>query len=67
MPRRAATLMRQSVRKRNGKAQSVDTPTLRLIQELRGIARKIPRAELDKLPADLIENLDHYIYGTPKR
>ena len=38
-----------------------------LIDRLRRIAARIPQRELDNLPLDLIENLDHYIYGTPKR
>ena len=31
------------------------------------IAAAIPAAELAKLPSDFTEQLDHYIYGTPKR
>jgi hypothetical protein len=27
----------------------------------------IPAEELDKLPTDLAEQHDHYLYGTPKR
>jgi antitoxin component of MazEF toxin-antitoxin module len=27
----------------------------------------IPPEELDKLPADWASNIDHYLYGTPKR
>ncbi len=28
---------------------------------------KIPEEELEKLPTDGAAELDHYIYGTPKR
>ncbi len=28
---------------------------------------RIPEAELDRLPSDLAAQVDHYIYGTPKR
>lgn len=28
---------------------------------------RIPDAELDRLPPDLAAQVDHYIYGTPKR
>lgn len=28
---------------------------------------QIPEAERDKLPRDLAENHDHYLYGTPKK
>ena len=31
------------------------------------IADAIPAAELAQLPADFTDQLDHYIYGTPKR
>ena len=34
--------------------------------ELRAIWADVPKEEWDRLPADLSENLDHYIYGTPK-
>jgi hypothetical protein len=31
------------------------------------IAAKIPSEELAKLPADFTDQLDHYVYGTPKQ
>lgn len=31
------------------------------------IAARNPESEWEKLPADLSDQLDHYIYGTPKR
>lgn len=27
----------------------------------------IPKAEYAKLPVDALEQIDHYVYGTPKR
>jgi len=30
-------------------------------------SRMIPDTELDRLPTDLAAQVDHYIYGTPKR
>lgn len=33
---------------------------------LRRICKDIPQEEWDKLPDDLTDNLDHYLYGTPK-
>jgi hypothetical protein len=39
----------------------------RIVGELRRIAASIPKASWDKLPRDLSANLDHYIYGVPKR
>ncbi|MBT9132891.1 MAG: hypothetical protein DDT32_02229 [Syntrophomonadaceae bacterium] len=35
-------------------------------EEIAEIAESIPREEWDKLPSDLTDNLDHYIYGSPK-
>jgi hypothetical protein len=33
---------------------------------LSDLANEIPEEEWDKLPSDLTDNLDHYLYGTPK-
>ena len=30
-------------------------------------SRTIPDAELDRLPTDLAAQIEHYVYGTPKR
>ena len=43
-------------------------PTARPIEEiLAELATELPEEEWDKLPADLSDNIDHYVYGTPKR
>ena len=34
---------------------------------LEELAREIPQEEWDKLPSDLTDNLDHYLYGVPKK
>jgi len=34
---------------------------------LAALAREVPKKEWDKLPSDLTDHLDHYLYGTPKR
>src|SRR5438094_8343161 len=31
------------------------------------IMRDVPDEELQRLPTDLAENLDHYLYGAPKK
>lgn len=31
------------------------------------LVREIPEEDLQKLPTDLSENLDHYLYGSPKK
>jgi len=33
---------------------------------LEELAKEIPQEEWDRLPSDLNENLDHYLYGVPK-
>ena len=46
-----------------------DRHTLRqaIAEVLAEIAAAIPAGELAQLPADFTDQLDHYIYGTPKR
>ena len=41
-----------------------NAPTIE--ETLRAIWADVPKEEWDRLPADLSDNLDHYIYGTPK-
>ena len=38
-----------------------------IAEVLAEIAAAIPAAELTQLPSDFTDQLDHYIYGTPKR
>jgi hypothetical protein len=38
-----------------------------LRREFQELAKQVPKEEWDKLPADLLDNLDHYLYGTPKK
>ena len=41
---------------------------VRPIEEIAAeLAAKVPQEEWDRLPADLSDNLDHYLYGTPKK
>jgi hypothetical protein len=47
---------------------TMEKEIVRPIEEvLRDIAKEIPQEEWDKLPEDLNENLDHYLYGVPKK
>ena len=49
-------------------AHSAEGHNTRPIAEvLAEIATAIPAGELAQLPSDFIDQLDHYIYGTPKR
>ena len=36
-------------------------------EKLEEISKQVPKEEWDRLPPDLSDNLDHYIYGTPKK
>ena len=38
-----------------------------LMEEIRKISESVPESELEKIPTDLSENLDYYLYGTPKK
>jgi len=38
-----------------------------ILRKLAEIASNVPRQSWDKLPSDLSVNLDHYVYGLPKR
>ncbi len=38
-----------------------------LLEEVREIYQDMPNAEWEKLPRDGSENLDHYLYGAPKK
>lgn len=40
---------------------------LTIWQKIRAHAAEIPKEELDRMPTDASENLDHYLYGSPKK
>lgn len=40
---------------------------LDLIARISVIMRRVPKEELDRIPPDLSENLDHYLYGSPRK
>jgi len=41
-----------------------NAPTIE--EKIAAIMADVPQEEWDRLPADLTDHLDHYIYGTPK-
>jgi hypothetical protein len=43
------------------------TPRKSLLEEIREIYKDVPDAEWERLPNDGSENLDHYLYGAPKK
>ncbi len=53
----------------NGKpAATAPEPTvLRMMREFRELAMQVPKEEWDKFPPDFSDNLDHYLYGAPKK
>ena len=49
-------------------AATAPEPTgLRLMREFQELARQVPPEEWDKIPKDWLDNLDHYLYGAPKK
>ena len=40
---------------------------LTIEEKIQQIAADIPEDEWEKLPPDLTDNLDHYVYGTPRK
>ena len=40
--------------------------TLSIEDQIRAVVADASQAERDKLPSDFSENLEHYLYGTPK-
>jgi hypothetical protein len=49
------------------KAAKKQTAVAYLLASAKRIAKEAPTAQLKKLPKDGAENLDHYLYGAPKR
>jgi len=47
--------------------QPYDASAKPIEEILAALAREVPDDEWRKLPDDLTDNLDHYLYGTPKR
>jgi predicted DNA-binding antitoxin AbrB/MazE fold protein len=48
----------------NKEESDPSAPTIE--ERLRAIVADVPQEEWDRLPADLSDHLDHYVYGTPK-
>lgn len=48
-------------------ATQFDTTASSIEDVLASIAAEVPKEEWDRLPADLTDELDHYLYGTPRR
>ena len=48
-------------------SEQSENPALDFHRRLIEIAKTIPQEELDEFPPDYSENLDHYLYGMPKK
>jgi hypothetical protein len=58
-------VLRGAIAKRHEKKPSGKTP--RFVQIARNLGELIPQEELRRIPKDLSDQIDHYVYGTPKR
>ena len=38
-----------------------------IVKIIQRLGRRIPEEELKRIPKDLLSQIDHYVYGTPKR
>jgi len=56
----------EALRLRPTEEVSYDTTARPIEDVLAELAREIPENEWEKLPPDLTDNLDHYLYGRPK-
>jgi hypothetical protein len=45
---------------------AVGGPLLRILQHMTELDARIPPKEYEKVPTDLAQNLDHYLYGAKK-
>lgn len=52
--------------RKQGDHRKVETPKP-IWEEIIEASRRIPDEELEGLPIDLAANVDHYVYGLPKR
>lgn len=50
-----------------GKPGKKQSTVAYLLATAERIAKEAPESELEKLPKDGAANLDHYLYGAPKR
>jgi hypothetical protein len=57
----------EEVAKSGGRLPGASRKTPPIAQIARRLGRAIPTEELRLLPKDLSDQIDHYVYGTPKR
>lgn len=47
--------------------EKLEPPRRSLLDIWREVSKDLPQEELDKIPTDASINLDHYLYGAPKK
>lgn len=56
---------RQILKQAEELAEGENKPTI--WERIRAHSKNIPAEEWEKMPTDASENLDHYLYGAPKK
>jgi len=59
--------MPQQTGKTKGRAPAKKPKMPRIARIVQRLGRMIPEEELRRIPKDLTSQIDHYVYGTPKR
>jgi len=52
---------------RSGERPAPKSPIPEIAGIVQRLGRMIPEEELRRIPKDLSDQVDHYVYGTPKR
>lgn len=63
----AGRRVRVTVLPENERPAEANGTGLTIEQKIQQLSAQVPENEWDRLPPDLSDNLDHYIYGTPKK
>jgi Arc/MetJ-type ribon-helix-helix transcriptional regulator len=66
----AASLLLQQLRQAEANPPATSEASqehMPLWEEIQELTADVPAEEWDKLPSDLAEQHDHYLYGTPRR
>lgn len=53
--------------RRNGAPAKDGERPVPIWEVIAALGRSVPPEELERLPTDLARNVDHYLYGAPKR
>jgi hypothetical protein len=64
---RSAQKAKQGGTKESAKMAGGRRNVPRIVRVAERLGRSIPKEELQRIPKDLSSQIDHYVYGTPKR